>query len=184
MVLVITRQTRHFHEIYLFQFYQQNTKDTKRWIVLIMPAYKIQSIQIFILNIINLIILFPPELMFLLDQRVSNGVWAPAPARPAVLYWYSVYSLCCLWTWVRINTSVETRTNIQHSPTQPRALLETVYMNHIRLQLTWKCWCRTEMSNPILNLLAPSCGRGESAEKLGTTFIKLFYSPFSRLPPL
>ena len=179
MVLVITRQTRHFHKIYLFQFHQHNYKKYKN-VDIVIITNKIQSIQIFIL--INLIILFPPELMFLLDQRVSNGVWAPA--RPAVLCWYSVYSLCCLWTWVRINTSVETRTNIQHSPTQPRALLETVYMNHIRLQLTWKCWCRTEMSNPILNLLAPSCGRGESAEKLGTTFIKLFYSPFSRLPPL
>ena len=179
MVLVITRQTRHFHEIYLFQFHQQNTKRYKN----VDSAYmKNTKHKIFLL--INLIILCPTELMFLLDQRVSNGAWATAPARPAVLCWYSVYSLCCLWTWVRINTSVETRTNIQHSPTQPRALLETVYMNHIRLQLTWKCWCRTEMSNPILNLLAPSCGRGESAEKLGTTFIKLFYSPFSRLPPL
>ena len=178
MVLVITRQTRHFHENIFISISSAKYKKYKN----VDSDYKIQSIQIFIL--INLIILCHPELMFLLDQRVSNGPWATAPARPAVLCWYSVYSLCCLWTWVRINTSVETRTNIQHSPTQPRALLETVYMNHIRLQLTWKCWCRTEMSNPILNLLAPSCGRGESAEKLGTTFIKLFYSPFSRLPPL
>ena len=46
------------------------------WIVL---TYKIQSIKLFIL--INLIILCPPELMFLLDQRVSNGVsLGPSPS--------------------------------------------------------------------------------------------------------